>query len=96
MREVYPDQRNKFSGFSILNILEHKVLSMRENEIIYQTLGQYATLPQNQYLEIVSEGFTKFICDSLDGIKLIKDPIEQFKKCNNEFKAIFKKAIFLK
>ena len=67
---------------------------MQENEIIYNELGEYATLPNNQYLEVFSEAFTKFICDSLKGVELIKNPIELLKSTPKEFQKILRKATF--
>ena len=76
----------------LLKELQNKQLSTKENEIIYEELGEYATLPQNQYLEIFSESFTKFICNSLAGNSIIKNPIEELSKTKKEFQDILHKV----
>ena len=68
-------------------------LGTNSNEIIFENLGEYATYPKNQYLEIVSEGFTKFICNSLKDGELVRDPIDEFRKTNREFQKIFKRIL---
>ena len=80
----------------LLKFLENKVLPPKENEIIYETIGKYSTQPINQYLEIFSEAFTKFICDSLKNGTLDKNPFEQLKKTTPEFQKIFKKVCLFK
>ena len=92
LNEFYPLKKSKQTGIQLLKMLENKKLSPKENEIIFDTLGYYSTLPTNQYLEIFSEAFTKFICDSLSGIHIIKNPLEQLKKTSKDFQNIFHKV----
>ena len=96
LREVYPTKQNKITGVQLLKILENKILSPKENKIVYETIGRYSTQPINQYLEIFSETFTKFICDSLKNGALNKNPFEQFKKTSQEFQKIFEKVCLFK
>lgn len=91
LKENYPDKPTQITGVQLLKCLETKKISPQENEIIYDTLGQYSTKPVNQYPEIFSETATKCICDSLDGYKLVKNPFEVFKKLHPDFQKIFKK-----
>lgn len=92
LREIYPTSQNEITGVQLLKILENKVLSPKENEIVYETLGRYSTQPLNQYLEIFSETFTKFICDSLKNGVLVDNPLARLKKTTPEFQKIFKKV----
>ncbi len=91
LKTLYPN-KSKIQGVQLLKELETKTLSPNDNEIIFDILGRYSTRPTNQYLEIFSETLTKFICDSLLGGKLVKNPLEEFMKTKKEFKAIFKKV----
>lgn len=93
LKQIYPNKKAPISGFQLLQQLENKTLSQDENSIIFDTLGEYATKPQNQYLEIFSEAFTKFICDSLNGIEIVKNPIDQLIKTNKDFQNVLKKVI---
>ncbi len=95
LNEIYLKQ-SSVSGVKLLKFLETKTLSSEENEIIFKTLGNYSTLPINQYLEIFAETLTKFICESLKDCKLIKNPFEQLKNANPEFKKIFQKICLFK
>ena len=92
LNEIYPAKNTTKNGVSFLKELETKVLSNKENNIIYDVLGKYATLSQNQYLEIFSEAFTKFICESLKDCELIANPLEKLHKTPLEFQKIFKKV----
>lgn len=92
LKEIYPNKNTKITGIELLGILKTKKLSPKESEIVGETLGCYSMLPCNQYLEIFSEAFTKFICDSLNGIALIKNPLEQLKKTSTDFQKILKKV----
>ena len=94
LNEKYPRKSLNKSGFEMIKELQNKKMTMQENEIIYNELGEYATLPNNQYLEVFSEAFTKFICDSLKGVELIKNPIELLKSTPKEFQKILRKATF--
>lgn len=93
LKEIYPLKDSPKTGVELLKELETKTLSKEENEIIFDNLGLYATGTINQYLEIFSEAFTKFICASLKNEKLIKDPLEELKKTSPEFQKILKKVI---
>lgn len=90
----YPFKNTKITGIDVIKQLQTKKLTPNENEIIFDTLGEYSTNPENQYLEIFSETFTKFICASLNGIELVKNPIELLKNTPREFQKILKKIIF--
>ena len=91
---VYPKFNTNTSGVNILNILAHKTLSEDENRIIFDILGEYATKPNNQYLEIFAEACTKYICESLSpDCNLIKDPLDSLKKSPREFQKILKKIL---
>ena len=96
LNEIYPTKQQKITGIQLLKYLESRVLSSKENEIIADVLGKYSTLPVNQYLEIFSETLTKFICESLNGDKLIKNPIDQFRNASVEFRKIFQKISLFK
>ena len=80
------------SGVELVKKLETKVLSKKENEVIYDNLGEYATKPINQYLEVFSETFTKFICNSLKGAELFKNPLDEIKNSNSDFQNIIQKV----
>lgn len=92
LQEVYPFKKNKKTGVEFLKELELKTLKKEENAVVFNTLGEYSTREGNQYLEIFSEAYTKFICDSLNGIELVKNPIENFKKTSKDFQKIFAKV----
>lgn len=91
LKKIYPKKMSFINGFELLKKLETKTLTTEENNIIFDILGEYSTKPQNQYLEICSETFTKFICDSLNGTKLVKNPFELLKKTPVEFQNILYK-----
>lgn len=95
LNEIYPINNTK-SGCSLLKELETKKLSTAENKIVYNVLGEYSTLPYNQYLEIYSETITKFICESLENCVLVKNPIELLKKSCANFQEIFYKICMFK
>lgn len=94
LRGQYPVKAQGITGFELIKQLQTKTLTSKENEIVFDILGEYATNPENQYLEVFSEAFTKFICDSLKGIELVKNPIELLKNTPEEFQKILKKVIF--
>ena len=96
LKEIYPTKQNRITGVQLLKILESKVLLPKENEIIYETIGKYSTQPINQYLEIFSETFTKFICNSLKNGRLNNNPFEQIKKTSPEFQKILHKVCLFK
>lgn len=70
-------------------------LDDHECAIVGDILGNYAATPDvNQYNEVVSEAWTKFICDSLDKdcVSFKKDPIEVMRKTPKEFQKILEKV----
>lgn len=91
MNTMYTDN-SKQSGLKLIESLENKILSPKENEIVFDILGEYSTQPVNQYLEVFSEAITKFICDSLSGIELKLNPFKQLEKTPKEFQDIFRKV----
>lgn len=95
MKEIYPSKTKLKSGYSILKELETKTLQKQENMVVYDVLGKYSTQTTNQYLEIFSETLTMAICKSLDGLKLIHNPLEVIKNTPNEFQKIFLKVLKL-
>lgn len=92
LKEIYPNKTNTQSGYQLIQTLENKKLSPKENELIFDILGEYSTLPHNQYLEIFSETFTKFICASMKGTDLIRNPIDLLKSTPIEFQNILRKV----
>lgn len=96
LTEQYPDKSCKPTGFEIIASSQNKKLSLKENMLLYDILGKYATLPYNQYLEIFSETWTKFICDSLSGTQIVKNPIELLKETPKEFQNIVRKICSFK
>ena len=91
LNNLYPKKNNTITGYDLLKILETKVVSKKENEIIFDILGEYATGSQNQYLEIFSETLTKFICDSIRGTQIVKNPFDLLKNTPLEFQILFRK-----
>lgn len=96
LKEIYPKTQTSLSGINLLEILKTKILSFKENMIVGETLGCYSMLPCNQYLEIFSEAFTKFICASLKNCELVKNPLDQLKSTSPEFQDILKKVCLFK
>jgi len=96
LRKLYPAKENKISGYDLLKELETKALTKNENEIVYDVLGEYSTHPHNQYLEIFSESWTKFICDSLHGANFVKNPIDILKATPQTFQNILQKVCMFK
>lgn len=96
LNSIYPMAANKrgvnTSGVKILENAQNKVFSEKENEIIFDVLGEYSIQPKNQYLEVFSEAATKFICDSLSGCELKSNPMDKMKTMPREFLDILKKA----
>lgn len=80
-------------SFDILKGLEGKTLNERENEIVGNLLGEYATKPLNQYHEIFADTFTKSICDSLSATDILpkENPLDKFREYPKEFIEIIKK-----
>lgn len=93
MTQQYPNKIQTKSGFDIVEKLSGQHLSEKENEIVYDELGEYATKPENQYFEVFSEAVTKFICNSLSGVKIIKNPTDLFKQTSKDFQNIIKKVL---
>lgn len=91
LKSIYPDKNTEINGIELLKQLQDKTLSEKENEIIFDNLGEYSTRSTNQYLEIFSEAFTKLICDSLDKCNLTKNPIDELKRKSPEFQEIIRK-----
>ncbi len=76
-----------------MDILQQKVFSREENEIIKNNLGLYSLSPENQYHEVFAETFTKIICNCLspqDSLP-VKNPLEEMKSLPCEFLRILAK-----
>lgn len=93
LKSIYPTHNQKITGFNLIEEYYTKTLTPKENEVVYDVLGEYATLPTNQYLEVFSETFTKFICASLKGVEIVKNPIDLLKNSPKEFQKIISKII---
>ena len=91
LQDCYPLRKEKITGVELLKELENKTLSKKENQVVFDILGSYATQSINQYLEIFSETLTKIICDSISGTNFKQNPIEELKKTPKEFQIIFNK-----
>lgn len=92
--KIYPCGINdKISGITLLHDLQNKKFTQKENLIIFDELGEYSTNPVNQYLEVFSEAWTKFICNALDGYQLIQNPVEQYLKAPKELKNLLDKIL---
>lgn len=96
MNEVYPPQETNKSGVELIKELETKKLSEKENEILFDNLGEYSTQPMNQYLEVFSEAFTKLICKSLRNGVLVKNPFDELNNMGQDFQDILKKVCLFK
>ena len=97
LKSVYDNrQMPQKTGYNLLLEHETKTLSDKENSLVFDILGEYATKPLNQYLEILAETMSKFICDSLsEDCKLKKNPFDLIKKTPKEFQEILIKSINL-
>ena len=93
LNEVYSLKNATKTGVDYLKETSHKNLTAKENEIIYDVLGEYSTRPVNQYLEIFSETLTKFICACLKDCKLSYNPLDKIKETHTDFKKILAKII---
>ncbi len=84
------------NGLKVMQILQNKIFSQEENNIISNILGSYSSYPKNQYHEVFAETFTKLICDSLsDKTSLpIKNPLDKLKKYPIEFLNIIIKLFY--
>lgn len=92
LKKMYPDKGKGIKGVELIKELETKNLTPEENEIIFDNLGEYATKPENQYLEVFSETITQLICSSLKGTEIVKSPLDLLKNKNAEFKKIIEKV----
>ena len=93
LNEVYPVKNNKLTGIELIKQLETKKLSKKENDVIFDMLGEYSTRGENQYLEIFAEAFTKFICKSLNGnLEVVKNPFDIIKTTSKDFQKILNKV----
>lgn len=93
LKNIYPTHNLKYTGFDLIKNFQTKTLTPKENEVVFDVLGEYATLPTNQYFEVFSEAFTKFICASLKEIELVKNPMDFLKNSPKEFQNIINKII---
>lgn len=87
--------KGRQSSNVILENLQSKVFNSEENKIIANTIGEYATTPQNQYHEVFAETFTQLICKSLspNSCSLMNNPFEILKDYPKEFLAIIKNVL---
>ena len=87
--------KGRQSSNVILENLQSKVFNSEENKIIANTIGEYATTPQNQYHEVFAETFTQLICKSLspNSCSLMNNPLEILKDYPKEFLAIIKNVL---
>ena len=92
LKGMYPDKCKGIKGVELIKELETKILTPEENEIIFDNLGEYSIKPVNQYLEIFSEAFTQLICSSLNGVELVKSPLDLLKNKNLEFQKLIEKV----
>ena len=97
LKSVYDNrQMPQKTGYNLLLEHETKTLSDDENSLVFDILGEYATKPLNQYLEVLAEAMSKFICDSLsEDCKLKKNPFDLINNTPKEFREILKKSINL-
>lgn len=98
MHAIYINRIYKKYGnesLNILKVLERKTLDTKENEIVADFLGEYATKPLNQYHEVFADTFTKLICDSLSAAKFLpaENPLDKLREYPNEFIKIVKKVL---
>lgn len=80
-------------GLKVMTYLKNLRFNDFENEIIFDNLGKYAVMSQNQYHEVFAEAFTQIICKSLsDNDSMpIKNPLDEMKNYSKEFLCIIKK-----
>lgn len=90
LSEMYPKQKNPIHD---IKFLQNKCLSKEETQIVINELDSYAGEKTNQYFEVFSEMFTKLICSSISkDCKLIKNPIDLFRKTPEKLQKIVIKA----
>lgn len=90
-REKYSKERN--FGLKVMDFLQQKGFSSRENEIIKNNLGLYSLSPENQYHEVFAETFTRLICNCLsekDSMP-VKNPLDDIKSFTSDFLQIIAK-----
>lgn len=92
-KQKYYSKEKQNNTYDILRDLQTRSFTDRENQIIENTIGKYATGKLNQYHEVFAETFTKLICDSLSkkGVPE-KNPIDLLKHLNPEFLIILNKV----
>lgn len=90
-QKYYSDKKQNI-GLDILQKLQTQTFDDRENKIIEDSIGKYATSKQNQYHEVFAETFTKLICESLsiDGTPN-RNPLELLKSLDPNFINILRK-----
>lgn len=87
----FKDKQN--IGLTILHKLQLQTFNEKENNIIKNTIGKYATEKPNQYHEVFAETFTKLICDSLSNNgNPEKNPLDLLKNLNPNFIEILSKV----
>ena len=90
MQQLYP---LKNTGCDVFEFAQ-KRLNNEENQIVAQQLGSYAAKAENQYFEVFSETFTKFICECLskDCTKVTKNPLDLLRQTPEKFQRIIAKV----
>ena len=88
--EKYPSNEHQ-----VLEVLQNKRFTEKDNFLIEEQLGRYATTKNNQYHEVFAETFTQIICNSLDLNKLSfkHNPIDELKKYPKDFLLILQKVL---
>ena len=94
LNSLHP-QKADTNGYEIIKSLESKRFSEKENEVIFNILGEYSTHGPYQYLEVFSETLTKFICSSLKSGVLCTNPFDMLKNISKEFMKIFQKSAII-
>lgn len=91
LSKIYPKPDN--TKTLTINDLQQKFLSEEESKTVKEELDLYAGEKNNQYFEVFSEMFTKLICGSISkDCKLIRNPIDLFKKTPEKLQKIVIKA----
>lgn len=92
LHAIYLEYISKINP-KLLPELQEKTFNEKENTIIKNTLGSYASESKNQYHEVFAETFTQVICNSLDNCILVKNPKEELRKYPQNFLNIIKKVL---
>ncbi len=92
LHAIYLEYISKINP-KLLPELQKKTFNEKENTIIKNTLGSYASENKNQYHEVFAEAFTQVICNSLDNCILVKNPKEELRKYPQNFLNIIKKVL---